>query len=145
MFIGDSPGSTGGGVKTSTMFVIFSVMKRVVRNGHCVAFKRRIEDKVIMQAFVVVLLALFVVCTGTLLLCLAEPEYSFIQLLFECVSAFGTVGLSTGITPELGVTAKLILILTMFIGRLGVMTIATLGTFKEPGTAVYTSEDIMIG
>ena len=145
MFIGASPGSTGGGVKTSTMFVIFSVMKRVVRNGHCVAFKRRIEDKVIMQAFVVVLLALFVVCTGTLLLCLAEPEYSFIQLLFECVSAFGTVGLSTGITPELGVTAKLILILTMFIGRLGVMTIATLGTFKEPGTAVYTSEDIMIG
>lgn len=65
--------------------------------------------------------------------------------MFECVSAFGTVGLSTGITSELGVIAKIILILTMFTGRLGVMTIATLGTFKEPGTAVYTSEDISIG
>ena len=145
MFIGASPGSTGGGIKTSTIFVIFSAIRRTMKNGHCVAFKRRIEDKTIMQAFIVLIMSLFVVCLGTMLLCVAEPEYSFMQLLFECVSAFGTVGLSTGITSELGVIAKIILILTMFTGRLGVMTIATLGTFKEPGTAVYTSEDISIG
>ena len=145
MFIGASPGSTGGGIKTSTIFVIFSAIRRIMKNGHCVAFKRRIEDKTIMQAFIVLIMSLFVVCLGTMLLCVAEPEYSFMQLLFECVSAFGTVGLSTGITSELGVIAKIILILTMFTGRLGVMTIATLGTFKEPGTAVYTSEDISIG
>ena len=99
------------------------------------AFKRRIEDKTIMQAFIVLIMSLFVVCLGTML-CVAEPEYSFMQLLFRMRFAFGTVGLSTGITSELRVIAKIILILTMFTGHLGIMTIATLGTFKEPGTAV---------
>ena len=67
------------------------------------------------------------------------------QLLFESTSAFGTVGLSTGITSHLSVLGKIIIILTMYIGRIGAMTIVTLGVYKEPKTAVYSAEDIMIG
>ena len=67
------------------------------------------------------------------------------QLLFESTSAFGTVGLSTGITPDLCDLAKMIVIMTMYVGRLGVMTVATLGTYKEPSTATFTTEEITIG
>ena len=67
------------------------------------------------QSSVIALLSMLVVCIGTFLLCILEPEYEFIQLLFEVVSAFGTVGLSTGITPDLGVLSKLVIILTMYL------------------------------
>lgn len=69
---------------------------------------------------------MLLVCGGTFLLCVLEPEYSFVQLMFEEVSAFGTVGLSTGITPDLGVASKLVLIFTMFAGRVGAFTLLTL-------------------
>ncbi len=145
MFIGASPGSTGGGIKTSTMFVLLQAVKSVATNQHCTAFKRKIPKDVIDKAFVVLFLSLSVVCVGTLVLCVLEPEYSFLQLLFEEVSAFGTVGLSTGITPDLGVAAKLVVIITMFTGRLGALTIASVWLFKEPAKAVYTEEGITIG
>ena len=98
-----------------------------------------------MQAFVVTLLSFCIVAFSVFLISILEPEYSFMQILFECVSAFGTVGLSTGITPELGSAAKFVLILTMFVGRLGALTIATLGNFKEPSEVSYTTENITIG
>lgn len=145
MFVGASPGSTGGGIKTSTLFVMANVVKSIILHKHCVAFKRKISQSVIMQAFVVTILSLSVVIISTFLLCIAEPQLSFMQLLFESTSAFGTVGLSTGITPHLGSFAKIILILTMYVGRIGAMTIVTLGAYKEPTTAVYTTEDITIG
>ena len=78
-------------------------------------------------------------------MCILEPEREFMQLLFEVVSAFGTVGLSTGITPDLTTASKLVIICTMFIGRLGALTIATLGNFKEPSEVSYTTENITIG
>ena len=145
MFIGASPGSTGGGIKTSTLFVIGNVMKSIMTHQHCVAFKRRISEGIIMQAFVVAILSLCVVIISTFLLCIVEPGFTFMQLLFESTSAFGTVGLSTGITSHLSVLGKIIIILTMYIGRIGAMTIVTLGVYKEPKTAVYSAEDIMIG
>ncbi len=146
MFIGASPGSTGGGIKTSTLFVMCNVIRSVIFNKHYyTAFRRRIADSVIMQAFVVTLLSFCIVAFSTFLLCLFEPEYTFMQLLFESVSGFGTVGLSTGITSELGAAAKLVLVLTMYVGRLGAMTIATLGNFKEPSEVSYTTENITIG
>lgn len=126
MFIGASPGSTGGGIKTSTFFVLITVFRGIVKNQPFGAFKRRISNKVIMQAFNVVFLSLMVVVIGTLLLCVTAPECTFIQILFEVTSAFGTVGLSTGITPYLNSISKFILILIMFIGRLGAMTVATM-------------------
>ena len=146
MFIGASPGSTGGGIKTSTLFVMCNVIRSVIFNKHYyTAFRRRIADSVIMQAFVVTLLSFCIVGISTFLLCVLEPEYDFLQLIFESVSAFGTVGLSTGITSELGHAAKLVLILTMYVGRLGALTIATLGNFKEPSEVSYTTENITIG
>ena len=145
MFIGASPGSTGGGIKTSTLFVMCNVIRSVIFNKHHTAFRRRIADSVIMQAFVVTLLSFCIVAISTFLLCVLEPEYSFMQLLFETVSGFGTVGLSTGITSHLGDAAKIVLVATMFIGRLGALTIATLGNFKEPSEVSYTTENITIG
>ena len=131
MFIGASPGSTGGGIKTSTFFVLITVFRGIVKNQPFGAFKRRISNKVIMQAFNVVFLSLMVVVIGTLLLCVTAPECTFIQILFEVTSAFGTVGLSTGITPYLNSISKFILILIMFIGRLGAMTVATMIASKN--------------
>lgn len=145
MFIGASPGSTGGGIKTSTLFVMTNTIKSVMTHQHCTAFKRKIADSVIMQAFVVFFLSLLVVILSTFLLTIVEPDFTFIQLLFESTSAFGTVGLSTGITPYLSDVGKIIIIATMYIGRLGALTIATLGAYKEPKTAVYSTENISIG
>lgn len=145
MFIGASPGSTGGGIKTSTLFVLLNSIKSTARNQHCMAFKRKIPDKAITRAFIITSLSLIVVCTSTFVMCILEPRYSFIQLLFECTSAFGTVGLSTGITPDLSVAGKLVIILTMFIGRLGALTIVTMWSFKQPSSAVFTEENITIG
>lgn len=145
MFIGASPGSTGGGIKTSTLFVLLNVVKSTATNQHCSAFRRKIPDKVISKAFMISFLSLLVVCISTLVMCVLEPEYSFMQLLFECTSAFGTVGLSTGITPDLSVAGKLVIILTMFIGRLGTLTIITMWSFKQPANAVFTEENITIG
>lgn len=145
MFIGASPGSTGGGIKTSTMFVLLNIIKSTATNQHCSAFRRKIPDRVVFKAFMITMLSLIVVCISTLVMCVLEPEYSFIQLLFECTSAFGTVGLSTGITPDLGPAGKLVIILTMFIGRLGALTIITMWSFKQPASAVFTEENITIG
>lgn len=145
MFIGASPGSTGGGIKTSTMFVLLNVVKSTATNQHCSAFRRKIPDKVVSKAFMISFLSLLVVCVSTLVMCILEPDHSFMQLLFECTSAFGTVGLSTGITPGLSVAGKLVIILTMFIGRLGTLTIITMWSFKQPASAVFTEENITIG
>lgn len=145
MFLGASPGSTGGGIKTTTTFVLMKSMFSAATNRHCSAFKRRIPTEVVSQAFLIAILALAVVCVQTFLMCIAEPELDFMKLLFETVSAFGTVGLSTGITPDLNVGAKLILITTMFIGRLGPLTMATVWSFKPKAAAWYSEESITIG
>ncbi len=138
-------GITGGGIKTSTMFVLLNVVKSTATNQHCSAFRRKIPDKVVSKAFMISFLSLLVVCISTLVMCILEPDYSFMQLLFECTSAFGTVGLSTWITPDLSVAGKLVIILTMFIGRLGTLTIITMWSFKQPANAVFTEENITIG
>ncbi len=145
MFLGASPGSTGGGIKTTTTFVLWRSVLGAATNQRRGAFKRRIPDEIVSQAYIITAIAVAVVCVQTYLMCIVEPEYSFLQLLFEVVSAFGTVGLSTGITPQLGAYGKMILILTMFIGRLGPLTIATIWTFKPMAGAWYSEENVTIG
>ena len=145
MFIGASPGSTGGGIKTTTAFTLFRSAYSIATNKHCCAFKRRIPHEVVTKAFIITFLALSLICVDTFLISIIEPEYSFIQVLFEVVSAFGTVGLSTGITPELSSLSKLILILTMFIGRLGPLTIATIWSVKAMSNVTYSEETLTIG
>ena len=97
------------------------------------------------KAFLITMLSLLLVCACTFLLCILEPEYTFLQLLFEEVSAFGTVGLSTGITPSLGWVAKLVLIITMFAGRVGTFTLLSIWIERPAPTARYTEESLTIG
>lgn len=145
MFIGASPGSTGGGIKTSTLFTLMYATRSAATNKPCSAFHRKLPNEVLYKAFIITLLSFMVVCAATFAMCIFEPEYTFMQLLFEVTSAFGTVGLSTGITPDLGTAGKLVIILTMFIGRLGPLTIASIWIFKPTATARFTEETITIG
>ena len=145
MFIGASPGSTGGGIKTSTFFVLVQEVRSLFTKKHVGAFRRSIAADILSKASVVSLLSFLLVCIGTFLLCILEPEYSFVQLLFEEVSAFGTVGLSTGITPHLCEGSKLILIITMFAGRVGMFTLLSIWIDRPAPSAHYTEESITIG
>lgn len=145
MFIGASPGSTGGGIKTTTAFTLFKSAYSVSTNKHCSGFKRQIPVEVISKAFMLAFLAMLVVCFNTLLLTILEPNYSFMQILFEVVSAFGTVGLSTGITQDLKPISEFIIIITMFIGRVGPLTIASLWSFKQMSNIRYSEEPLTIG
>ena len=145
MFIGASPGSTGGGIKTSTFFVLSQHVRSLFTKRHISAFRRNIPSEVFSKACTISLLSLLLVCVGTFFLCVLEPEYSFVQLLFEEVSAFGTVGLSTGITPTLSVASKLILIFTMFAGRVGTFTLLTMWIDRPAPSIRYTEESVSIG
>lgn len=145
MFIGASPGSTGGGIKTTTFFALMQSVRSVFTKQRPVAFRRTIAAESMDKAAVIALLSLLVVCCGTFALCVLEPECAFLPLLFEVVSAFGTVGLSTGITPGLCVLSKIIIILIMFTGRLGAFTLLSIWINRpEPGSR-YTEESITIG
>ena len=145
MFIGASPGSTGGGIKTSTFFVLMQQVRSLFTKKHIGAFHRSIPSEALSKACTISLLSVLLVCAGTFLLCIIEPEYSFVQLLFEEVSAFGTVGLSTGITPELCEGSKLVLIFTMFAGRVGTFTLLSIWIDRPSPSVHYTDESITIG
>ncbi|MBS5724985.1 MAG: TrkH family potassium uptake protein [Clostridiales bacterium] len=145
MFIGASPGSTGGGIKTSTFFVLMQQVRSLFTKKHIGAFRRSISSETLTKASVIALLSLLLVCVGTFLLCILEPNCSFVQLLFEEVSAFGTVGLSTGITPSLADGSKLVLIFTMFAGRVGAFTLLSIWIERPAPTTHYTEESITIG
>lgn len=145
MFMGASPGSTGGGIKTTTTFVLFKSAYSMSTNKNCVGFKRKIGGSLIIKAYLLLFFSISLVVVDSLLLSILEPDYTFIQLLFEAVSAFGTVGLSTGITPDLSVASKAIIILTMFIGRLGPLTMASIWMSKPTSTVSYSEENITIG
>lgn len=145
MFIGASPGSTGGGIKTTAMFVLLVNAYSVATNRHCSAFKRKIPRAIVLKAYIIASLAIALICMNILLISIFEPNIEFMDLFFEVVSAFGTVGLSTGITPGLGIYSKAIIILTMFIGRLGPLTIATLLAFKQKSNVCYSEEPLTVG
>ena len=145
MFIGASPGSTGGGIKTSTFFVLFKGIKSAATNKSEKAFHYSIPRETFRKASVVTLLALTVVIVSTYLLLVMEPDIGLADALFEIVSAFGTVGLSTGITPQLGFGAKILSILVMYIGRLGPLTVASLWYFSRGERISYPEGNIAIG
>ena len=145
MFIGASPGSTGGGIKTSTFFVLLQGIKKAATNRAEKAFHYALPKEAFRKAAVITLLAAGVVVTGTWLMGIFEPHLRLVDLLFEVASAFGTVGLSTGITPDLGVDSKLLSILIMYIGRLGPLTIATLWHFSKGERIRYPEGNIAIG
>lgn len=145
MFIGASPGSTGGGIKTTTFFVLICSVIGVSTNKSISAYKRRLPRELIITAFIIATLAISVVCVSTFVLCIFEPDRSFLSLLFEVVSAFGTVGLSTGITPDLCTASKAVIVLTMFIGRVGPLTVASLWFFKTVSRVQYAEGSLAVG
>ncbi len=145
MFIGASPGSTGGGIKTSTFFVLLQGIKSAATNTSEKAFRYAIPEGTFRKASAITLIAMGVVTCGTYLLMIMEPELHLIDALFEMTSAFGTVGLSTGITGTLGDGSKILSILIMYIGRLGPLTIATLWYFTKGERVEYPDGNISIG
>lgn len=145
MFIGASPGSTGGGIKTTTFFAILQGIKSAATNRSEKAFHYSLPPEAFRKAVIIALMGLGIIGVGTYLLCILEPNIPFLDILFEAVSAFGTVGLSTGITPSLGTASKLLSIMIMYIGRLGPMTIATLWYFNKGECVRYPQGNISIG
>lgn len=145
MFVGASPGSTGGGIKTTTLFALLLSAKASATNTKRQAFKRKIPDEVFRKAFTLLFMALVVVFATALLLSAFEPELSMSQILFESFSAFGTVGLSAGVTPTLCSASRIVLIITMFTGRMGPITMATVWVFRREPAFEYSEEHITIG
>ncbi len=145
MFIGASPGSTGGGVKTSTFFVLMKGVLSAATNRQEKGFRYAIPADAFRKASVITLLGLCVVLLGTFLLLIMEPGLKLLDALFEVTSAFGTVGLSTGITTSLGDDSKLLSILIMYIGRLGPLTVASLWYFTKGERVRYPDGNLAIG
>ena len=145
MFIGASPSSTGGGIKTTTFYTLMKGTAAICKNKPCHAFKRLISEQSIIRAFVVLFLGLAIVCFTTLGLCIFENDMSFVSLLFEAISSFGTVGLSVGITPLLKIQSKIIIMITMFIGRVGPLTLLSIWLKKGKRQVTYPEETIIIG
>ncbi len=124
MFIGGSPGSTAGGIKTTTLAVVLLSVKTIVMGRRdTVIFKKRVRSEAMNRAFIIFTISLILVLVMVLLVSAAEADHDFLDILFETVSAFGTVGLSGGITPELSGIGKLLIIFTMFAGRVGPLTV----------------------
>ncbi len=145
MFLGASPGSTGGGIKTTTTFVLLQGIFCAATNKQEKAFRYAIPREFFRKAAVIALLGLTIVVTGTFLLICTDPQVGFLDALFEITSAFGTVGLSTGITSGLSLGGKLLSILIMYIGRLGPLTVASLWYFDKGERVSYPEGNIAIG
>ena len=145
MFIGSSPGSTGGGIKTTTFFVLLQGIRSSATNTSEKAFHYSIPKDAYKKASVIALIAASVIILGTYLMGIFEPDVSFFDVFFEVTSAYGTVGLSTGITPGLSVPSKLLSIIIMYIGRLGPWTVATLWHFSKGERVSFPEGNISIG
>jgi trk system potassium uptake protein TrkH len=146
MFIGASPGGTGGGIKTTTFVLILSSIWSTLRGKRDTnLFKRRISFEAVQKALSIVFLGIITILFVTLLL-LYFNNSGIIRTVFLATSAFGTVGLSTGLVPELSDLGKLIIIFTMFIGRLGTLTIG-IATLQKADSVPYRypEDKILLG
>jgi trk system potassium uptake protein len=147
MFIGASPGSTGGGIKTTTFAILMGAVKSQIRGREDVTFfGRRMDYSIIYKSLTVTLMALFLVIFVTMVLTITEPGKDFLMIFFEAVSAFATVGLSMGLTPELSEYGKIIIVFTMFAGRLGPLTLAfAVAKKRKEDHYRYPAGKVMIG
>ncbi|MDQ1912134.1 TrkH family potassium uptake protein [Paenibacillus sp. GD4] len=146
MFIGASPGSTGGGIKTTTFTILIGAVIAMIRGKEdIVMFRHRLGKDRILKAITLTLFALFLVVFASMLLSTTE-DHHFLMILFEVTSAFATVGLTMGLTPDLTDFGKVMICLMMFIGRLGPLTLAyALGPKTEKELYRYPEGKITIG
>ena len=144
MFIGGSPGSTAGGIKTTAFAsIVFSALA-ILKGNDVIIFKRRLNPSIINNVIALIFVAVTSVTIGVFILTITE-KFSLMKILFEAVSAFGTVGLSTGITSQLSVAGKLVIILLMLIGRIGPLSvgISLMGKQKQKDYK-HPEEDILV-
>lgn len=149
MFIGAGSGSTGGGIKVNTfMVLILSVWTTIRGKEEVHIYKRRISSQLVMQAFALIMMSVGVILFMTFLLSITESSHphTFLQLLFEVNSAFTTAGLSLNLTPHLTPLGKILIIITMYIGRLGPLTAAfALAQRTTKSRIRYPKEKLLIG
>lgn len=149
MFIGGSPMGTAGGVKTTTIAILFLSVRTNLQGGRDVETQnRKIRDSYIRSAVVVAGMGFTVLLIITMLLCAAMPEAPLVDVLYEVTSAIATVGLSRGLTSSLNLAGKWLIIITMYLGRIGPLTLGTaviVRAQKRLGNTHLAEEDIMIG
>jgi trk system potassium uptake protein len=148
MFIGASPGGTGGGIKTTTFIVLIATIFSVMRGeDETIILKRRVDKFTVYRALAIATGALFVVLVTTGIILTADPHVDGIDALFEATSGFGTVGLSAGVTPTLGWISKLALSCTMFVGRVGPVSLALAVTLHKGrrGGSILPEGKIIVG
>lgn len=148
MFIGGSPGSTAGGIKTTTLGVILLTAFSLMRGSDSVSlYERRLPRHTVLKALVIIVIAFIIIVAGILLLLIFE-NFDFMAIAFEVVSAFGTVGMTVGITPHLSTVSKCVLVCIMYAGRIGVLStaLAILAKGNSGGSQIkYPEGKIMVG
>lgn len=149
MLIGGAPGSTAGGIKTVTLAVlVLTALSSISENKSVTAFKREVTLDIIKRATTILLLALFMIITMSIILSILNPTIAFIDIIFEVISALATCGYSLGITASLTTASKILLIVIMYIGRVSTVTMTTFLTgtkFKKTNVIQYPRADINVG
>ncbi len=147
MFIGGGSGSTAGGIRVGTFAVIIMGMLAVFRGRRDINIgKRRIDYSLLSQALAILAACFMILIACTLIICAIEPEGLFKEILFECVSALSNTGLSMSLTPTLGIVSKILIILLMYAGRVGILTLAlALGETKTAAEIRKPVDSLLIG
>ncbi len=148
MFIGGGPGSTAGGIKITTLALVFVFIKSVLRGDEYYTLgKKNLDIDIVRKALLVFIMMTVLMTFFILLMLYVEPDIEPLKIIFECVSGFCTVGLSLGITPELSSAGKMLLIAAMFVGRIGAITILIymLSRKNIPNGIKYPDDKILIG
>lgn len=147
MFIGASSGSTGGGIKTSTFFLILLSVRNTIKGEKHLQFRRRtISYDLLNKAFSIFIFSASFVLIAVFTLSISEPKQKIMDITFETISAFSTTGLSTGITAALSTVGKSVIITAMILGKLGVLTLAfALSTRSKTTNYKYPNTHMMVG
>ncbi len=148
MFIGGSPNSTAGGIKTTTLVILILFMfKKQNNNGDIVLNNKKVSSKILFKALKILIYVIFAILISVIAIRIAEPEIICTEaILFECISAISTVGLTMGITTSLTTFSQLILIALMYVGRVGLTTIIlAISSKSEPCNIEYNNTDIIVG
>ncbi|MEL6494834.1 MAG: potassium transporter TrkG, partial [Cyanobacteria bacterium J06623_7] len=147
MFIGASPSGTGGGIKTTTFRILYNSTKSVLRGkNEVILYQREVPSTLILKAVAVVFGTAASIVLVTTIIASIESEFSLLPILFEVISAFATVGLSTGITSSFAVASKFVLVFAMYVGRVSILIlIAAFIGDPSPSTLNYPEENLLVG
>ena len=149
MFIGAAPGSTGGGIKVTTIGVLFfAIIAQVRGSQEVILFKKKVHQNIINKALAITGLSAIIIGTIVTIMLAIEPDFKFMDVLFEATSAFGTAGLSLDLTPMLSTGSKILILIAMFLGRVGPLSFAVALTIKathRSSDIVYPEAKIIVG